>query len=67
MPTAGESRLLIVKPGDTLVIGHAPALTSQQVAHLKQMLGLAAVIAVPGPIDLAAIRAAGRADAEQPS
>lgn len=52
-----ESRLLIVEPGDVLVIGHAPNLTAQQADALKQALGLKAVIAVPGAVDLATIRA----------
>ncbi|MFJ8221417.1 hypothetical protein [Streptomyces griseus] len=52
-----ENRLLIVEPGDILVIGHAPALSAQQADRLKQMLNLKAVIAVPGVVDLATIRA----------
>ncbi|MFJ6810643.1 hypothetical protein ACIQRK_32345 [Streptomyces anulatus] len=52
-----ENRLLIVEPGDILVIGHAPTLSAQQADMLKQMLNLKAVIAVPGEIDLATIRA----------
>ncbi|MEU2143607.1 hypothetical protein ABZ741_04750 [Streptomyces globisporus] len=50
-----ENRLLIVKPGDILVIGHAPNLTAQQADRLKQLLDLKAVIAVPGVVDLATI------------
>ncbi|MFD7858324.1 hypothetical protein ACFV6B_29185 [Streptomyces microflavus] len=52
-----ENRLLIVQPGDILVIGHAPAFSAQQADRLKQLLGLKAVIAVPGIVDLATIRA----------
>ncbi|MFE5090616.1 hypothetical protein ACFRCI_09470 [Streptomyces sp. NPDC056638] len=51
-----ENRLLIVEPGDVLVIGHAPNLTVQQADQLKQLLGLKAVITVPGIVDLGTIR-----------
>ncbi|MEU0001560.1 hypothetical protein ABZ069_32045 [Streptomyces microflavus] len=51
-----DNRLLIVEPGDILVIGHAPKLSNQQADALKQLLGLKAVIAVPGIVDLATIR-----------
>lgn len=50
-----ENRLLIVEPGDILVIGHAPTLSAQQADRLKKLLDLKAVITVPGVVDLATI------------
>lgn len=54
---APSNRVVTVEPGDVLVIGHAPNLTTQQADQLKQALGLKAVIAVPGIVDLATIKA----------
>lgn len=67
MAAMDEHRLLIVKPGDTLVIGHSPALTAEQVGRFKDALGLAGVIGLPGEIDLATIRVESPDDGEQPA
>ncbi|MGW7195535.1 hypothetical protein [Streptomyces chryseus] len=56
MPVPEEARLLIVKPGDTLVLGHMPSLTTERADILKQALSLAAVVTFPGEVDLAVLR-----------
>ncbi|MFE3381914.1 hypothetical protein [Streptomyces anulatus] len=51
-----EHRLVVVKPGDILVIQHSDALTQEAVRTLRQATGVSLVIGVPGDVDINAVR-----------
>ena len=51
-----EHRIIVVKPGDILVVGHTDALTAELAAQVQQALSLAQIVAVPDGVDIHAVR-----------
>ena len=54
-----SNRVVIVEPGDVLVVGHAPDMPAEWIDKLRRALNLTAVIALPGPVDLGVIKTGG--------
>ncbi|WNI16922.1 hypothetical protein [Actinacidiphila sp. ITFR-21] len=57
-----DTRIVLVKPGDVLIIGNAPSIDHEEVAPLltglRQQLGLARIMLFSDDIDLAAVATA---------
>ncbi|WP_405431132.1 hypothetical protein [Streptomyces anulatus] len=53
-------RVVTVEPGDVLVVGHGAQFSAEEAAKLKERLGLAALLTVPGPVDLGVVKSAGQ-------
>ncbi|WP_331719503.1 hypothetical protein OG693_39745 (plasmid) [Streptomyces sp. NBC_01259] len=53
--SAAEHRLVVLKPGDILVISRTANLSSAAAQGLKNSLGLAAIVALPEDIDITAV------------
>ncbi|MFJ5893777.1 hypothetical protein [Streptomyces californicus] len=53
-------QIVTVEPGDVLVVGHGAQFRAEETARLKERLGLAAILTVPGPVDLGVVKSAGQ-------
>jgi succinyl-CoA synthetase alpha subunit len=51
-----EHRLIVVKPGDILVIRHSPELTQEAADAFKKASGVSRIVALPSDIDISAVR-----------
>lgn len=51
-----EHRLVIVRPGDILVVGRTPALTEDLALRFKEALGLAGISTMREGIDIGSVR-----------
>ncbi|MEE1779451.1 hypothetical protein ACIG8S_23570 [[Kitasatospora] papulosa] len=51
-----ERRLVVIKPGDILVVGNASGLTPEGLRAFKEALGLGGIVEVPRSIDINAVR-----------
>lgn len=51
-----EHRIIVVKPGDILVVGRSEDLNADLAGTIKQALKLSAVVALPDEVDVQAVR-----------
>jgi hypothetical protein len=53
--SVAEHRLVVIKPGDILVISRTAKMSAETAQSLKHSLGLAAIVALPEDIDITAV------------